>query len=543
MRVAIRGILAAVQQDAPEIWLVGAHSEAAQERLCSLGYRAQPRSLAQLDAREWETLPAALGVCAHERDAAAAVVAGVRSRLPQVAVPTFIWGQPRSLLTALELGVDEVIPEGVSDCDLQSMMVSVAGPARAAQGADFGRLAASGPLGSRSILEHGREVACAEVAARVDAEDALMAAPSAAALFADFGALTEVNVRAADADTDVTVEESGNLVDTPVPRLLWSLCERGFSGRLTLQRGRAEKHIWYRQGNIVFARSNVANDRFVEALLRRGQVTREQYDRVREIAAQDSRRVGEILLHMGLLRPAELPRALQQQLQRIVDSTFVWHEGAFTLHAGERCDESIVLQVSVPRIIMEGIRSRLDASWLVDRLNPSARVRLRRDGPIPLAELGTELGLLAAEEELLTRFTGENSVEDILADLSVDETELLGLVYALGIFAVLEHARDATAAGVGEADMLDARIRERLRMCRQSDYFELLGLPHTAHTADVRRAQRELLAAFADDAFPTEVCTRQAQALGEIRRAIADAATVLARDAWRVAYLAHVEER
>ena len=64
------------------------------------------------------------------------------------------------------------------------------------------------------------------------------------------------------------------------------------------------------------------------------------------------------------------------------------------------------------------------------------------------------------------------------------------------------------------------RILERLRLAREGDYFELLGLARDAARSEIRQAHAELISTFADDALEPESRTRHARELRELRAAI-----------------------
>ena len=92
-----------------------------------------------------------------------------------------------------------------------------------------------------------------------------------------------------------------------------------------------------------FVRSNVASERLVESLLRRGVLTRPQYETARRLAAKEPRRAGELLVEAGFLKPRELAVLIRDHLTRLVDASFPWRDGSWTLDAGVRCDEAVRL--------------------------------------------------------------------------------------------------------------------------------------------------------------------------------------------------------
>jgi CheY-like chemotaxis protein len=344
------------------------------------------------------------------------------------------------------------------------------------------------------------------------------------------------------------VDRNGRLDRIEVPRLLWKLHRAHYDGRLTLRRGRVEKRLWFDAGTIVFARSNVGHDRLIDGLMRRGLLSRGQYEAARRLAAKEPRRAGRLLVEAGFLRGTELPRAIREHLVRIIDSTFSWNEGTWELTPGEACDEPVLLDQPTPLLLAEGIRHRLEVAQLWALLGgPRQHASLRpRVAAGREAELAESLLMPRTEEALLPKLDGKTDLGTLGKEPGVDEAELLGLVYALHVLELVDLTGEAAPQPLRTTDPgeLDReRITDRLLLVREADYFEVLGLSRDATRADVRRAYTDLAQTFSDDAL--EPTTREAMGreLDEIRAALAEARRILADDDLRGAYLAHLEAR
>ena len=345
------------------------------------------------------------------------------------------------------------------------------------------------------------------------------------------------------------LERDGDLSTLEVPRLLCKLYKSRFTGRLALATGRVEKAMWFDTGAIVYARSTAGHDRLIDGLVRRGLVTRAQYDDARRAIESAPRRAGQVLVEAGFLKQSELVGALQDHLARIVDSTFAWHEGTWTLEPDVRCDESVLLSIPTAVLIVQGIRQRLEPAQLWGLVGgPRAHPRLR-DGaasnPTAVRELAEDLQLGTGEALWLARFDGRHALADLLAEPDAREDELLPLVHALHVLELLDLHREALPmprVADDPASVDRRRVEDRLALAREADYFAVLGLPRDAGRADVRHAYTELMRTFGEDAL--EPATREALAseLAELRVALGEARDVLQDDALRSAYLAQLEE-
>jgi CheY-like chemotaxis protein len=345
------------------------------------------------------------------------------------------------------------------------------------------------------------------------------------------------------------LERDGDLSTIEVARLLSKLARSRFTGRLSLAAGRVEKSMWFDGGAIVYARSTAGHDRLIDGLVRRGLVTRAQYDDARRAIESAPRRAGQVLVEAGFLKQSELVSALQDHLARIVDSTFGWHEGSWALEPDVRCDEPVLLQIPTAALIVEGIRQRLEPAQLWGLVGgPRAHPRLR-DGAAgndtARRELAEGLQLGPTETEWLAQFDGRQALADLLADPDAKEDELLPLVHALHVLELLDLHREALPmprVADDPASVDKRRLEDRLTLAREADYFALLGLPRDAGRADVRHAYTELMRTFGEGWL--EESTREAMQseLHELRAALGEARDVLQDDALRSAYLAQLED-
>jgi Domain of unknown function (DUF4388) len=343
------------------------------------------------------------------------------------------------------------------------------------------------------------------------------------------------------------IDDHGSLDRVEVPRLLWTLHRAGYTGVLSLEQGRVDKRLVWRDGDVMSAGSNVGHERLIDTLLRQGLLTREQYEVARQSTAKEPGRAGALLVEAGLLKSTELPRVLRDHLLRIIDSTFPWTEGRWGLVPDEPHEDAVLADTPVSIIVAEGVRHRMESAQLVSLLGGlEQRPRFRSEaavlgGPHALAE---QLRLSPSEEAWLPRLDATATLRELLARPDTDELELLGLCYVLHVLEQLELlAEPVAAASSTDPAALDVeRIRDRLQLGREGDYFAVLGLPRDAARLDVRRAHADLHRTFADASLEPSVRQELRGPLEELRDLLDEARDVLADEGLRSAYLAHLED-
>jgi hypothetical protein len=183
--------------------------------------------------------------------------------------------------------------------------------------------------------------------------------------------------------------DEGSLAAESFPALLVRMCRQGETGVLYVARGSHERTFHLREGRCVFATSNNPDDGLLAHLLRRGVISiRDREETAKRLLS--NKRVGTILLEMGVIDEIDLARMVREQLSEVVYDTFRWTDGDWTFAAGELPTlEGITVDRSLEELVLEGVR----------RVTSWARIR---EG---LGGLGTRLVLTPDYLSILDRMT------------------------------------------------------------------------------------------------------------------------------------------
>lgn len=148
----------------------------------------------------------------------------------------------------------------------------------------------------------------------------------------------------------------GRLEKTGFPEVLVRLCREGETGVLHVTRGTLERTFHIKEGRCVFATSNAIDDGFLAHLLRRGVISlRDREETARRLLS--NKRVGTILLEMGVIDESDLRATVREQLSEIVFDTFRWEQGDFVFRGGELPTiEEITLDRGVEDLAFAGMR-------------------------------------------------------------------------------------------------------------------------------------------------------------------------------------------
>jgi len=123
--------------------------------------------------------------------------------------------------------------------------------------------------------------------------------------------------------------------------LLFGLVTQKFDGLMSVDLGDSVKRFYFRGGELVFAASNLIDDRLGEVIYRAGQIT---LDQLTEAAVQVNRttKFGRVLLESRVFSSSQLWDALKLQVISIFQSAFLYDHVYVQLEPGQHLSPTAV---------------------------------------------------------------------------------------------------------------------------------------------------------------------------------------------------------
>jgi hypothetical protein len=330
--------------------------------------------------------------------------------------------------------------------------------------------------------------------------------------------------------------------------LLAALFNRGHTGRIGFQRDETHKVIYYESGRPVFATSSLPHDRMGDLLFREGKITRAQHRKSREVVADSGRRMGEILVEEGFLKPRELMPAVRRHVEDIFYSLFSWTRGQFEIHADQiGSAERIRLARHPAALVLEGVRRKCDLS-VVEGLLGSREAVVELTHADRVHALASQIELLPAEERALKAVDGLRPLNEVARSAEADLLSVAQVLYSLIALGAARVVPDAAADAplsedtqelVGESDIeIDRqRVLAKFELVCEADYFQLLGVRRDATSFEIRRAYESAVRDYDRDAFAGPIRAELAQEIDEIQDVLKEAYDVLHNEGLRESYL------
>jgi tetratricopeptide (TPR) repeat protein len=233
----------------------------------------------------------------------------------------------------------------------------------------------------------------------------------------------------------------GNFERTNLADVLLSLHLAKRNGILRLARDDIKKSIYFLEGAIVFAHSNQKHDRLGETLLRLGKITQEEFETSSREVIEKGRRLGQVLSDLEFISAQEVNSAVHYQLQQIIYSLFDWDSGEFEFIERERpVFEDIMIDISTPTIIIDGIRSITNPAVLGRIYNRNENQVLRMQTGVPRL---ARPELYYAEETILACVDGVKTIEAVRQLSHLSPMEFERAIYSLLLSGILQVGNDS----------------------------------------------------------------------------------------------------
>jgi hypothetical protein len=307
-------------------------------------------------------------------------------------------------------------------------------------------------------------------------------------------------------------------------RVIASAIASRTTGSLCIAASEAERRIVLREGDVVTTASTSEDESLLAFLGVRGDLPRETVRRLGAKFPPFGRHAGAALVARGYLRQDQMWPTLRAHAEWILARAMQAPSARLAVETqppGRLAGEPGVFGGATgAEVFVEIVRRIVPHAEAIERLGGfGSRIA---DGAE--ARLLGECALGAAELDAVHAAAG-HSLREVLADAA--ETDLATVLYALALLGVVEvlhavsaassppdHTSAAQLAAI-DADAIRERVRARLQLVEDGDYFALLGVTRDATGYEVRRAFLELRRSF----DPSRVLTPDvADLAGDVRK-------------------------
>lgn len=248
---------------------------------------------------------------------------------------------------------------------------------------------------------------------------------------------------------------TGNLQTVTFPDLLQLFSAGKKTGTVNIIRGNIRKEIVFKEGNIISATSQDAEEDYLgQILLKTGRLTKTDLQRAVYMHKTSGKRIGQVLVEMKLLSREELGLFLKQQVEEIIYNLFSWKEGEFIFKEGQLpATREGLVDLNTMNIIMEGTR-RIDEWVEIQKVLPNDHQILRVVSSPQVKS--DEVTISLDEFRVVTQIDGTRSLQEILEQSPLGDFATSHAIYKLMLGKLVE------VSGAKEAEVADPREEDSL---------------------------------------------------------------------------------
>lgn len=176
----------------------------------------------------------------------------------------------------------------------------------------------------------------------------------------------------------------GRIGSLSLADLLGTLSMAQKDGVLLFQSGEIGKEIFFRKGEIVFARTNDPQYRLGAILVKRGVLTQGALDQLLEEQERVGGRLGGLLVKKGILTSPALFEIVRYQVEEIVYSIFTLERGLFAFFEGIEPDPDLEqFSLHTQNILMEGYRRYDEWGVIREKIPHEDVILIRKVAELP----------------------------------------------------------------------------------------------------------------------------------------------------------------
>ncbi len=314
------------------------------------------------------------------------------------------------------------------------------------------------------------------------------------------------------------ISSAGDIKDMTIPWLFQDLRKEKETGTVVFSRDEEIKKVFFKNGDVLFASSNLNDDRLGEFLLRSGKITQAQFDKSSETVIRTGKKLGAVLFEMGALSAKDLVSQVKLQVKEIVLKMFDWREGNYQFNGGTLpVSEIIPIHMSTGDLIIEGIRN-LEWKNIRKSLPPIKTVLNLSSDPSLLFQ---SVHLDKDHQTVFSLVDGSKSIYAICAQSGMGDFNTLKAIYTLLALRMVEagelrtdeekivyevahetitaNATTKDAAAAPEMSVTKEVIQNAFESMGRQSYYEVLEVGHGAKPQEIKKAYFHLAKLYHPD--------------------------------------------
>ncbi|HET7293900.1 MAG TPA: DUF4388 domain-containing protein [Vicinamibacteria bacterium] len=230
----------------------------------------------------------------------------------------------------------------------------------------------------------------------------------------------------------------GSVEQGILPTVLRDLYVGRRTGFLHFNRAEERRSVYFAKGNLVHADTNVREERLGETLVRQGLLTEADLRRAAGFVLRDKKRLGAVLLELGVLNADKLDDALALHVREILLRVMTWTEGEYEFEEKEEAglEPGFALKLSTGEVILEAVRRIEDPDVIRYAMGDIDRVLGLSSDPLLRFQKVT---LSPADAYILSRIDGTLSCREVVQVIPMVAEDTMKGLFGLLCTGIVEY--------------------------------------------------------------------------------------------------------
>lgn len=275
-------------------------------------------------------------------------------------------------------------------------------------------------------------------------------------------------------------EIAGSFTDGTLPTALRDIYVGRKSGVLRFAHGTESLSVHFVKGHVFHGESGVEETHLGEMMVARGLLSAADRDRAAAIVLSTHKRMGSVLVGMGILDLDQLRDVLALHVREILLRVFSWSQGNYVFDERDQApppEYDVTLKLSTAEMILAAVRSLTNREAIRQGLGNLDRILFLSTDPLLRFQ---KVALTPADGFLLSRVDGRSSANEILKIIPLPAEEVERSLFGLLCTGFVEYLPLAPREPPPGWEELRQEVLEASQDLARRTHYQVLGVSRYA---------------------------------------------------------------